>query len=204
MFAWHESFEFAGNHHASLLCITYCKSWYTLWKLQSIFVVSRDVRSDIFHQLCWYFLGCQRSPAHSKHVAWNGTVSNVNSLIIFFKTKMLNFRNKFSYIRVVVLRYLRLTPSLAFTILLMQLLSIAVRNRPLCAEVYCEKNWWKTISHIQNYVNPEKMVRMWKIKLFELGVVKNIFLVPASLLLSFNWYANDHCRHMCDISGFEG
>lgn len=160
--------------------------------LQELIHVLKAIKRFCGQLRCiWYFLGYQRSYTYSKHVAWNETVSDVKvkSSEIFFINKNSNFRNKFSHTRVVVLRYLRLTPSLVFTILLMQLLSIVVRDRPLCAEVYCEKNWWTAILHIQNYVNPEKMVRMWKFKLFEWGIIK-IYYFSACFTLII-------CRLIC-------
>lgn len=62
-------------------------------------------------------------------------------------------------------RYLRLTPLLAVLILFCMTLFPFIENGPMWPNTVeyfggqCERTWLSTLLYIQNYVNPEDMVR---------------------------------------------
>lgn len=69
-------------------------------------------------------------------------------------------------------RYLRITPVLAFLILISLSIMKYFGETPLYSQVYhnifkrrCEKNWWAALLHIQNYYDPLNYVSHMKISL---------------------------------------
>lgn len=66
-------------------------------------------------------------------------------------------RKKLNLLRLILHRYLRYTPVLAFLILYIVSISRYTNHGPISFPGYvdcCEKYWWSALLHIQNYVNP--------------------------------------------------
>lgn len=61
-------------------------------------------------------------------------------------------------------RYLRLTPALGASVLVTISVLRYCGDGPIWSKMYtltarnCEKYWWSTILHVQNYVNPDDLV----------------------------------------------
>lgn len=101
--------------------------------------------------------------------------------------QMLNaFEKKtFNALRMIVHRYIRYTPILAASLLVFTSLARHVKGPfPDHTEPPedCEKNWWSTLLHIQNYVNPYNIcaTHSWYLSVdFQLFVISPLLIYPA-------------------------
>lgn len=96
-------------------------------------------------------------------------------------------------------RYLRLTPLLGVSFLFSMSLLRFLGNGPLWPSVIgflgsqCETNWWSTLLYIQNYVNPENIVRFLPL---------NVEILPFGTLVCFQIVFYQKLRFYLDFRFF--
>jgi hypothetical protein len=104
------------------------------------------------------------------------------------------FRSKkFNFFKMVFVRYMRLTPSVAVMILVDRALAEFMMNEHTPSEFLdysvrpCEKNWWMTLLHINGYVRADQMVRAFKFLKVQLTQWTTFQCMMTTWYISIEW-----------------
>ena len=103
------------------------------------------------------------------------------------------YSGNFGVLKMYLHRYLRLTPVYGCLILLVISLFRHIGSGPFNTvdlfsnPVSCTKYWWSALLHIQNYVNPQQIVRSVSFKVN--STINNLILVSSALLVSISRFS---------------